>query len=339
MNTLDTTVPPIAAAPPEPAWRRVVGLQARFPILQVIALIAVFIYGASTLNGLDSSSSIKSILLLAALGGLASCGQTLLILMGGFDMSVSGFIVAGALVVTTLTAKYHVPFAVGLAGAIVVAGLMGAIAGQICHRFKIQPLIVTLGMGSIAVGIVQVQTGGELAASTPPWLSHLASPIATTFGIGIPPLVSMWVVVAILMGVFLHRTGAGRRLMATGANQRAAEFSLINTRKVWTAAFAFSAIASVLVGVLLAGYAGSVDSSLGNPYLFQSVAAVVVGGTVFGGPGDYSRTVIGALFLTVLTTVLVGHGASAADKQILYGAVVLIAVTIYGRDRRIQDRI
>ena len=127
--------------------------------------------------------------------------------------------------------------------------------------------------------------------------------------------------------------------MATGANQRAAEFSLINTRKVWTAAFAFSAIASVLVGVLLAGYAGSVDSSLGNPYLFQSVAAVVVGGTVFGGPGDYSRTVIGALFLTVLTTVLVGHGASAADKQILYGAVVLIAVTIYGRDRRIQDRI
>jgi ribose transport system permease protein len=141
------------------------------------------------------------------------------------------------------------------------------------------------------------------------------------------------------MGVFLHRTAAGRRLMATGANQRAAEFSLIRTRRVWTAAFAFSAIASVIVGVLLAGYAGSVDSSLGNPYLFQSVAAVVVGGTVFGGPGDYSRTVIGALFLTVLTTVLVGHGASAADKQILYGAVVLIAVTIYGRDRRIQDRI
>lgn len=339
MSTVDTAVPSVAVKPAQPAWRRLVGLQTRFPILQIIALVAVFIYGSSTLNGLDSAPSIKSILLLASLAGLASCGQTLLILMGGFDMSVSGFIVAGALVVTTLTAKYHIPFAVGFLAAAVCAGVLGSIAGQICHRYKIQPLIVTLGMGSIAIGIVQVQTGGQLAASTPAWLSHFASPVATTFGIGVPPLVVLWLGVTVLMGIFLHRTAPGRRLLATGANQRAAEFSLIRTRRVWTAAFAFSAVCSVIVGVLLAGYAGSVDSSLGNPYLFQSVAAVVVGGTVFGGPGDYSRTVIGALFLTVLTTVLVGHGASAADKQILYGAVVLIAVTIYGRDRRIQDRI
>lgn len=337
MSTIDTVKP--ATRPARTPWRRLVDLQTRFPILQAIALIAVFVYGASTLEGLDSPSSIKSILILASLAGLASCGQTLLILMGGFDMSVSGFIVAGALVVTTLTAKYHIPFALGLGIAICVAAFLGGLAGQICHRYRIQPLIVTLAMGSIAIGLVQVQTGGELAGGAPVWLSHLASPASTTFGIGIPPLVAIWAVVAVAMGIFLHRTVSGRRLLATGANQRAAEYSLVRTRRVWTAAFAFSAVASVLVGVLLAGYAGSVDSSLGTPYLFQSVAAVVVGGTVFGGPGDYSRTVIGALFLTVLTTVLVGHGASAADKQILYGAIVLIAVTIYGRDRRIQDRI
>jgi ribose transport system permease protein len=338
-----TEVPaaPAAVAPrsaPTPL-RRVLALQKRYPILQLVALIAVFIYGSSTLEGLASASSIRSILVLASLAGLASCGQTLLILMGGFDMSVSGFIVAGAIVVTTLTAKYNVPFGVGLIAAVLLAGLLGGAAGQICHRYKIQPLIVTLAIGSIATGAVQVQTGGELAGSAPEWLSHLASPASKTFGIAVPPLVAIWIAVGIVFALFLNRTVAGRRLMATGANQRAADLALVQTRRVWTYAFAFSAIASVFVGVLLAGFAGSVDATLGSPYLFQSVAAVVVGGTVFGGPGDYTRTVIGALFLSVLTTVLIGHGADAADQQILYGVIVLAAVTVYGRDRRVQDRI
>lgn len=315
------------------------GLQTRYPILQVIALIAVFGYGAATLEGLASAASIRSILVLASLAGLAAAGQTLLILMGGFDMSVSGLIISGALAVTSLTAKYDVSFGVALIVALAAAGLLGALAGQICHRLRIQPLIVTLATGAIAVGTVQAQTGGTLAGGAPEWLSRLTSPAATTFGVGIPPLVVIWIVVAVVLTVFLHRTVTGRRLLATGANTRAAEYALVRTRKVWTAAFAFSAIVSVLVGVLLAGFAGSVDSTLGNPYLFQSVAAVIVGGTIFGGPGDYARTVVGALFLTILTTVLVGHGADAADQQILYGVIILLAVALYGRDRRLRDQI
>ncbi len=66
---------------------------------------------------------------------------------------------------------------------------------------------------------------------------------------------------------------------------------------------------------------------------------MIVGGTVFGGPGDYTRTSIGALFLTVLVTVLVGHGASPAAQQIVYGGIILIAVAIYGRERRLRDRV
>jgi ribose transport system permease protein len=127
--------------------------------------------------------------------------------------------------------------------------------------------------------------------------------------------------------------------MATGANPRAAEFSLINTRLVWTLAFAFSGIASALVALLVTGFAGSVDGGIGNPYLLQSVVAVIVGGTVFGGPGDYTRTVIGALFLTFLNVVLVGMGATPADQNIVYGGAILLAVALYGRERRLRDRI
>ena len=320
------------------AWRRLVALQARYPLLQLGLLVAVFAYGCFDL-GFWNWGSVRQILVLASLAGLASCGQTLLILMGGFDLSISGFIVASALVVSVLKEKWDVPFGVAILIGVIAAAFLGGLAGQICHRYQIQPLIVTLAMGTIALGLIQVQTQGSFSGTAPDWLIRLASPGTKTFGVGIPPMVVMWAAVAVLMALFLHRTTGGRRVLATGANPRAAEYSLINTRRVWTLAFAFSGVASALVGILVAGFAGSVDSGVGDPYLFQSVVAVIVGGTVFGGPGDYTRTVVGALFLTVVNVVLVGKGAIPADQNIIYGVAILLAVTLYGRERRLRDRI
>ena len=321
------------------AWARLGAVQARFPVAQVVALIVVFIYGAITLPGLGSWTAIRSILVLAALVGLASGGQTLLILIGGFDLGVSGFIVAGALTVTALRSAYHLSFGVALLLAIVGSGLLGGAAGYICHRFAINPLVVTLAMGTLAIGIVAVLNGGLVNGNSPPWLSDLAEPATRTFGLSIPPSIVIWAVVLVLFAILLHRTRLGRSLLATGANSRAADYALISTRRVWTATFAFSAIASALVGLLIGGFAGTISDGLGDPYLFQSVVAVIVGGTVFGGPGDYTRTCVGALFLTVLTTVLVGHGASPAVEEIVYGLIILAAIAVYGRQRRLRDRL
>jgi ribose transport system permease protein len=108
---------------------------------------------------------------------------------------------------------------------------------------------------------------------------------------------------------------------------------------VWTAVFAASALCSALVGILLAGFAGA-DQSLGDPYLFQGLTAVIVGGTtIMGARGDYTHTVIGALILTELTTILVGKGYETADQQIIFGVLILIVVAGYGRDKRIRDRV
>jgi ribose transport system permease protein len=321
------------------AWLTVGRIQQRIPVIQLLALAAVFAYGVITLPGLGSWISIRSILVLAALVGLASCGQTLLILMGGFDLSVSGFIVAGGLTVTALHVQYHISFATALAIALVSAALLGGFAGYICHRFRINPLVVTLAMGSIAIGLVKVQIGEQTNGYPPQWAIDLAMPITKTFGLGLPPAVSIWIFVLVVFAVFLHRTRLGRNLLATGSNLRAADRSLINTRRVWVGAFAFSAVTAALVGVLIGGFTGVVVDSGGDAYLFQSVVAVIVGGTVFGGPGDYTRTSIGALFLTVLLTVLIGHGATPAVQQMVYGGIILVAVAIYGRERRLRDRV
>jgi ribose transport system permease protein len=326
-------------SPARRAWSRVAAVQARFPAAQVVALIVVFIYGAITLPGLGSWTSIRSILVLAALVGLASGGQTLLILIGGFDLGVSGFIVAGALTVTALRSAYHLPFGVALLLAMLGSGILGGLAGYICHRFAINPLVVTLAMGTLAVGIVAVLNGGLVNGNSPDWLSGLAEPATRTFGLAVPPSIIIWAAVLVLFAILLHRTRIGRSLMATGANSRAADYALVSTRRVWTVTFAFSAIASALVGLLIGGFAGTISDGLGDPYLFQSVVSVIVGGTVFGGPGDYTRTCVGALFLTVLTTVLVGHGASPAVEEIVYGLIILAAIAVYGRQRRLRDRL
>jgi ribose transport system permease protein len=328
-----------AAARIRAAGSRLAAYQERYPIFQLVALVAVFIYGAISLPGLSSWTSVRSILVLAALVGLASGGQTMLILIGGFDLGVSGFIVAGALTVTALRADYHLSFGLALVLAVVGSGILGGTAGYVCHRFAINPLVVTLAMGTLAVGIVAVQNGGLVNGNASQTLTTLAEPVTRTFGLPVPPTVVIWAAVVLVFAILLHRTVIGRSLFATGANSRAADYALVNTRRVWTATFAFSAIASALVGVLIGGFAGTIDSALGDPYLFQSVVAVIVGGTVFGGPGDYTRTCVGALFLTVLTTVLIGHGVSPASEEIIYGVIILVAIAVYGRQRRLRDRL
>ena len=217
--------------------------------------------------------------------------------------------------------------------------LFGALSGQICHRYQVQPLIVTLGMGVGLSGFVQAASGSAAVGPAAAWAVHVTSIGTRTFGLDIPPLVAIWAAVAVLATLVIHRTVAGRRLLAAGANQQAAEYSLINTRRVWTVTFAVSGLLSVFAGLFVAGFAGNLDPAAANPYLFQSLVAVIVGGTVFGGPGDYLRTVIGAIFLAVVNVVIIGSGATPADQDILYGVVIVLAVTLYGRERRIRERV
>jgi ribose transport system permease protein len=314
-------------------------IQRRVPALQAVALVALFIYGAASISGFSSSTSVRSMLVLAALLGLAALGQTIVMIVGGLDLSIPGFIVAGAILVSQLCGTHHWAFVPALALIVVLAAAMGAITGWICHRFHIQPIIVTLGTGALASGACLAWTGGKLTGSAPTFLTNVTAANGTTFGISVSPVVVIWAVVAIAAGLFLHRTAAGRRLYATGANPRAARLALVKTGRVWAAVFAASALCSALVGILLAGFSGA-DQTLGDPYLFQGLTAVIVGGTtIMGARGDYTHTVLGALILTELTTILVGHGYETADQQIIFGVLILIVVAGYGRDTRIRDRI
>lgn len=321
-----------------PGRHQVADLQRRFPLLQVAALAALYLVGAATVPGWTTRSTLTSMLVMAALLGLAGTGQTIVVLGGGIDFSVGAFITAGGVFITELPSVDGWPAwaALALAAAVAVAG--GALNGAVSYRFGVESLVVTLAVGALLTGVLTGWAGGAVSGTPPAWTATAVSVISDTFGLPVPPVVVIWLLLAVVTGIVLSRTRAGRSLYLTGTNPVAARRALVRTGWTWTAGFVVSALVATFVGVLLAGNGGG-NLTAGDPYLFQALTAVIVGGTMFGGRGDYWRTVLGALILTVVTYLLDAHNYSAGVQEMVYGVLIMIVVAAYGRERRIRDRV
>ena len=212
--------------------------------------------------------------------------------------------------------------------------------GAICHYLRVQSLVVTLGMSSVLIGGVVVATKASMLGIPPTSLSSWTSVLGTTFDISVPPVVVIAVALVGATWLFLTRTGAGRQLYATGANPVAANGILIPTGRIWIGAFAFGGAFTGLAGILIAGFSSGACVSTGDPYFYSGLAAVLVGGTALGAAqGAFFRTVLGALTLTGLTTILSGLGLGEGDTRILYGVAIILVVLAYGRGRRLRDRL
>jgi len=332
MTTID------APARALPSRHHLADLQRRFPLLQVAALAVLYLAGAATVPGWTSRSTLSSMLVMASLLGLAGAGQTIVVLGGGIDFSVVAFITAGEVFITELPSVdgCRTRAAIALAVAVAIAG--GALNGVVSYRFGVESLVVTLAVGSLLAGVLTGWTGGAVTGTPPAWTSTAVSVISDTFGLPVPPVVVIWLLFAVAAGIALARTRTGRSLYLTGTNPVAARRALVRTGWTWTAGFVVSALVATFVGVLLAGNGGG-NLTAGDPYLFQALTAVIVGGTMFGGRGDYWRTVLGALILTVVTYLLDAHNYSTGVQEMVYGLLIMIVVAAYGRERRVRDRV
>jgi ribose transport system permease protein len=336
-GSVPETVPPSANLGGVPGLRR--RLRGA-PVLQIVSVAGLFIAAVVTIPGFFNKDSIYTTLILASFLGVAAAGETLVILIGAIDLSVPALISGANLISTDLAGKGW-SFGIVIVFVLVCAATVGVVNGFVTHRFRAPPLIVTLATGAIVTGATLGWTrGGQVSGSPPAWLTRFSSPIGTFFGIGIPPMIVLWLVVAIIMGIVLHKSVSGRRLYATGANEQAAVLAGVKTGRIWIGSYTFSAVGSAIVGLVLVGFTGQGEAGVGDPYLFLALAAVLVGGTsLVGARGDYWRTVLGALIVTLITTLLVGHGAGDALQEILTGLLILLFVGLYGREQRVRDRV
>lgn len=305
----------------------------------LLVVIALHVCGMLLIEGYGSSFAIRSMLVLASLLALASIGQTLVIILGGIDLSIP-FIIGFANVVSAQLYGDGMSFALVCLIIIVMACAIGAFNGAVSAWLGIHPLIVTLGVGTVVQGAVLLWTGGFPSGSAPQAISDFVSIGGSAAGLPVPWLVPCFAVLAALVIVLLGRTPYGRKLYALGSNPAAAPLALISPVAMWALTFALSAFFAAVTGILLLGFTGSAYAEVGQPYLFQTIAAVVIGGTALvGGRGSFLGTVAGALVLTELNTLLIGFGLQSSVVQAALGIVIIGLVSLYGRDPHVRTRI
>jgi ribose transport system permease protein len=308
-------------------------------------LVVLSLGGALVVDGFLSAANLRSMLLLAAFLGLASLGQTMCALLGGLDLSIP-YVIGGANILLPSMLSASWPVFLAIPGLIAVGALVGVLNGLLTFRVQGQALIMTLGMGLAVVGAAQIVTsngaieGANNFGSVPDWLSSFASIGGSTFGFPVPGVVIVWVLVSAAMVAVMSNTWFGRGFYALGGSRIAAARLGISERRLWVAAYGISGGISSFTGVALLGFSGGGFVGVGDPYLFTTVAAVVIGGTsLLGGWGGYGATVIGVLVLTVLTTLLVGLGLSYAAQQAVFGLLIVPMVAFYARSPHIRMQI
>jgi ribose transport system permease protein len=264
---------------------------------------------------------------LAAPLGLLAAGQTICMLTGGIDLSIAMIATGAAFIVGVKSPSGVVP---ALAWAALYCIVVGSINGLAVGLFGMNPLIMTLGMNAVLIGVftVGVTTFLKGSSSMPEILVTASTGIVFFDPISWPLII--WVVIGGLLLFMLTRTGLGRLIYAIGDNAKAARLAGVKVWQVQWATYVICALLGGVGGILLGGQSGAVAISLANSFLLPSVAAVVIGGTsIMGGMGNYTGTVMGTLILTVLSYLLATINSSEAVKQMIYGGIVLALAWVY----------
>lgn len=276
--------------------------------------------------GFASGSHIRVLLAEAAIIGVAAIGQTLVIITGGIDMSIPWVFNAAAMAAFSFSNTHSgADFLIVAIGILVVGFLLGLVNGICVTYLGIPSIVMTLGTNTILQGVVTGLTSGSIVGQAPNMLKVLAT--GSFCGISVAFL--FWIVLTVIVLLLLRKTGYGRSLYALGNNRTVAKFSGIHVKRVEAIAYGISGMSAALAGLMLLGKTSSAYLGMGNPFQFESIAAVALGGVAMsGGSGSYLGTVAGAMTIAVLLSVLTALNLSQAMQQVLYGIILFVAVLI-----------
>ncbi len=270
-------------------------------------------------------SNLPIVLRNASFVGLVALGQTLVLLIGGIDLSVGASAglsaVAGAMMLTKLGLSPYLVF--------VLTALFGLLLGffnaAFVAKLRLNPFIVTLASGEIFAGINLVITQG-----------YPVRPLGATFRsvgqgevFGVPVPVLIFVGAGLALWCMLSRTRFGRNIYAVGGNRDAANLVGIHVWRVEFLVFGLAGMFAALAGILYASRMDAAQPSVGEGWMLSAITAAIIGGTSLrGGEGTVVGTVLGAVMLTVLQNGTVLLNVSGYWQRVIIGSVVLVAVLV-----------
>lgn len=308
------------------------------PLAAVLLAIVLFLASGLLPNGYGTDTSVAlaqatNIIRLSVFLGVIAAGQTLVIISGGegIDLSVGAVVTLTAILVYVICNGRDEMVPQALAVALLVGAAVGLANGFGVTFLKISPLVMTLGMSGVITGLILVAQHGNVSGAVAPIMTSV---IARPLVLNIPGAIIIWIIFGFLMWLLLERTQFGKNLFAIGVNRVTAHLSGINVTRMVLATYALAGLLAGLGGFLVVGNTGVVFINLGNPFLFPSIAAVVVGGTLLsGGKGSYWGTMAGSLVLTLITSLLTTMQMPDSVRRMVLGGTLLILISIYGRQR------
>lgn len=259
--------------------------------------------------------------------GIVALGQTFAILVGSIDLSVANLISVAAVLASFLMQGDPGRIAPAVLAVLALAALVGCLNGLIVTKLKVNPLIATLGVGLILQGLLSASFD-NFAGSVPEVFQGLAY---GTLGGAPLPVLFLFLLTLLAAGV-LRGTRFGAHIYAVGGNLDGARLAGIRTDRIIVAAHVIASVSAGLTGLYLASRLRSGAPWVGRDgiYDLESIAVVVIGGTLLaGGRGGVWGTLAGVFLFAVLDAVFNMAGIDAFAKQVLRGAIVVIAVAVY----------
>ncbi|MCB1488890.1 MAG: ABC transporter permease [Bauldia sp.] len=311
----------------DPARRPVASFRTR-PAIAVLLLafcVALTVLGEYLAPGFASTSNILQLLKIASFLGLVAMGQTVVMLVGGIDLSVAWVLTGAAVVFTNTSAGSDANAILAVSAALLVGVAAGFVNGFGVVKLSISPIVMTLAMNNIMLGVTLVYTGGSPRGSPSPFVRS----IATGSFEGIPWMLVLWALLSFAVIMVTRYSRWGRRLLAVGENARVSHLSGIDNDRIKISAYVFSGTMAALAGIVFSAFSGASFLGMGDQFLLPTIAAVVLGGTsMFGGRGGYGGTIAAVMFTTLLSTILVIGNISAGVRNIIFGSAIIAAIVI-----------
>ena len=294
-------------------------------LIALAAMILFLCVWPATAKTFPTKTNLFNLLRQSSTNLMLACGMTMVIILGGIDLSVGSIIAMSGCFAAGAVVWGGMPEIVGLTIGVLSGLLFGLFNGAVIAWTNIPPFIVTLASMNLAKGIAYVFSGGKpIRCMTDAWKF-----LGAGYVLGIPTPVWTMFIVFFLCVLFLNRTRIGRHIYAVGGNSTAAKFSGISTAKVKFTVFAISGTLAGLAGVTIASRLYSGTCTSGNAAEMDAIAAVVIGGTsMSGGSGKLGGTLIGALIIGILNNGLNLMGVNSDWQYIIKGIVILGAVYV-----------
>ena len=289
-------------------------------------VLAIIIFLSLATDTFFTASNLAVVSRVIALNAIIAIGMTLVILIGGIDLSVGSVVALTSVMVGLTMVRANLPILASITIGILTGVVIGFINGLLIVKTKVPPFIITLGMMGLARGAALVITKGTSISGFPPEYFPIGQGLLFNY-VPIPVIIAA--VIAIIAHILLSRTTFGRRIYLLGSNEEATLLSGINVNRMKIVVFTICSALAAVEAIVETSRMSTGQPASGTGYELTAIGSVIIGGaSMAGGEGTILGTILGAILLGLITNGLILLGISAYWQQVFSGAIIILAVAL-----------